>query len=174
MEMRHRVLLIAAVVAVVVASDQGTKRIASDALKASPSHSYLGDLLRLQYTENPGAFLSLGAGLPGDVRGWLFKWGIGALLLGVFGFALLSGRIKPLSLVALSLFLGGGLSNLADRVTRGDAVIDFMNVGVGPLRTGVFNVADLCIVTGILLLAVNSLLSPDPRHPRPNPETPQS
>jgi signal peptidase II len=50
-------------------------------------------------------------------------------------------------LVGLALFVAGGASNLADRVTRG-SVIDFMSVGSGPLRTGIFNVADAAIMLG--------------------------
>ena len=29
------------------------------------------------------------------------------------------------------------------------SVIDFLNVGVGPLRTGIFNVADMAILLGV-------------------------
>jgi signal peptidase II len=50
--------------------------------------------------------------------------------------------------VGLALYLAGGASNLVDRVVRG-SVIDFMNVGVGPLRTGIFNVADVAILAGV-------------------------
>jgi signal peptidase II len=55
-------------------------------------------------------------------------------------------------LTALTLFLAGGISNLVDRVTHG-SVVDFMNVGLGPLRTGIFNVADMAIMTGLVILA---------------------
>jgi len=51
-------------------------------------------------------------------------------------------------LFGVCLVLAGGASNWIDRVVRG-SVIDFMNVGVGPLRTGIFNVADVAILTGI-------------------------
>ena len=34
------------------------------------------------------------------------------------------------------------------------AVVDFLNVGIGPLRTGVFNVADMAIMAGAGLLAM--------------------
>lgn len=51
------------------------------------------------------------------------------------------------SLVGVAIFLAGGASNLLDRITYG-MVIDFMNVGIGPLRTGIFNVADMAIMLG--------------------------
>jgi len=45
----------------------------------------------------------------------------------------------------------GGVSNLVDRL-RHDKVSDFLNVGVGRLRTGIFNVADMAIVLALLLI----------------------
>ena len=53
---------------------------------------------------------------------------------------------------ALALILSGGVGNLIDRVLRGGLVVDFMNVGIGTLRSGIFNVADLGIVGGLVLL----------------------
>jgi len=46
----------------------------------------------------------------------------------------------------------GGISNLIDRILWG-SVVDFMSVGVGPLRTGIFNVADVAVMIGIALIA---------------------
>jgi signal peptidase II len=168
---RNRIALAVAVIVLSAGCDQLTKRVAADTLKFSPPHSFLWDIFRLQYSENPGAFLSLGAGLPGDTRTLLFKWGVGALLAGALAFTLLNNKLKPLSVMAMSLFIGGGFSNLADRIVRGDVVVDFMNAGIGRLRTGVFNVADLSIVAGVLLLAVAGLLEQDSHPARPANET---
>ena len=46
------------------------------------------------------------------------------------------------------------MGNLIDRIMNQGAVIDFMNIGIGPIRTGVFNVADLAILAGIFIFAV--------------------
>jgi signal peptidase II len=48
--------------------------------------------------------------------------------------------------------LAGGLGNLIDRLAYGGYVVDFVNIGIGPLRTGVFNVADVGVVVGALML----------------------
>ena len=96
------------------------------------------------------AVLSLGAGLPAWGRTAVFVFGTALLLIGC-AVAALRHRWPAPSLVGLALVLGGGASNLVDRVARG-AVIDFLNVGVGSLRTGIFNVADMAIVLGIGLL----------------------
>jgi signal peptidase II len=47
--------------------------------------------------------------------------------------------------------VAGGASNWIDRLAFG-RVVDFMNVGLGPLRTGIFNVADVAIMVGVGLL----------------------
>ena len=54
--------------------------------------------------------------------------------------------------------MAGGASNLADRIIYG-MVIDFMNVGIGPLRTGIFNVADMAIMLGAGVLALEGYRS---------------
>ena len=53
----------------------------------------------------------------------------------------------------MAFFVAGGGSNLVDRALHG-AVVDFLNVGIGPLRTGIFNVADMAIMLGAALLVV--------------------
>ena len=55
--------------------------------------------------------------------------------------------------IGLALFVAGGASNWIDRVVRG-SVVDFLNVGIGPLRTGVFNVADMAIMLGAVIVFV--------------------
>jgi signal peptidase II len=61
--------------------------------------------------------------------------------------------------MSLSLILGGGISNLIDRLVRDHRVIDFMIVGFGWLKTGVFNVADVAITAGVGLLFWRSVRS---------------
>ncbi|HEX8522706.1 MAG TPA: signal peptidase II, partial [Tepidisphaeraceae bacterium] len=53
--------------------------------------------------------------------------------------------------VGLTLVAAGGVSNLADRIAHG-SVIDFLNVGIGSLRTGIFNLADMAIMAGMAML----------------------
>jgi signal peptidase II len=55
----------------------------------------------------------------------------------------------------LALVAGGGISNLIDRLLYNGRVTDFLNVGIGGVRTGIFNVADMAIMAGALLLLLN-------------------
>ena len=67
----------------------------------------------------------------------------------------LGRRWPTLALFVVAFFVAGGSANLVDRMTRG-SVIDFMNVGLGPLRTGIFNVADMAIMLGAGLVILAS------------------
>jgi len=116
--------------------------------------------LRLMLTRNTGAAFSLGGG-SGAI--------IGALALVVVGVLVWQGRTvgSRLGAVALGLVLGGALGNIADRAFRGDgglfggAVVDFIDFQWWP----VFNVADMGVVIGGILLVVVSLWGPHDEAP---------
>jgi signal peptidase II len=145
-------LALLVLIATTVGCDRVTKHFAEQTLAGTPPQSFLGDTFRLEYVENAGAFLALGAEWPPVVRRALFTYGSGLVMFGMVAVAV-RFRWSGLALVGVSLYLAGGMSNLADRVARG-SVIDFMNVGLGPLRTGIFNVADMAILLGVGLLVV--------------------
>jgi signal peptidase II len=153
MSRKQRVGVMLAVLLACVGCDQGTKRVAQQHLRAHPGYSFLADSVRLQYAENPGAFLSLGSEFGPQARQALLVVGVGAVLLALALFALLKKQIGYAELIAYALLFSGGISNWFDRLARDGTVVDFMNLGLGPLRTGIFNVADLAIVAGIVLLA---------------------
>jgi len=71
----------------------------------------------------------------------------------VCALALRAGPLSAQAVAGLGLVAGGGLGNWLDRVREAGAVTDFVSVGLGGLRTGVFNGADVAIVVGIVLLA---------------------
>lgn len=129
-----------------IGCDQVTKRVAATKFASGVNHSFLADIIRVGYVENPGGFLSLGASLAPTPRIALFTIVTGIMLLALAAFAI-SGRWRGWSMAGLTLFIAGGASNWFDRMVRG-SVVDFLNVGVGPLRTGVFNLADVAIMIG--------------------------
>jgi signal peptidase II len=133
-----------------IGCDRITKQIAMTQLAGKAGKSYFADTLRLEYAENTGAFLSLGAGLPDPIRTLFLSIAAGAGLL-VVAIAAFKLRWGGSRLTGALLVLGGGASNLVDRVARG-SVVDFMNVGIGSLRTGIFNVADLALIAGMAIV----------------------
>lgn len=64
-----------------IACDRVTKHVAATTLSDAPARSFLGDTFRLDYVENTGAFLGLGADWPLAVRTAFFGVGTGLLLL---------------------------------------------------------------------------------------------
>ena len=146
-----RLALLVAVLAT-IGCDRVTKQIAGRALAGAGRRSFLGDTLRLEYAENTGGFLSLGAGLPVAARTALFTIGT-ALLLALGIAAAVRGRWSGRPLLGLALVVAGGASNWIDRLAHG-SVVDFVNVGLGPLRTGIFNVADVAVLAGAGILVL--------------------
>ena len=143
--------------AVTAGCDRVTKHYAMLNLAGTPGQSYLGDTIRLDYHENAGGFLSAGATWRPETRAVVFQLANGAFLLGTLWLAI-RHHWPRLAAAGLMLFVAGGLSNLIDRLALG-SVIDFMTVGIGSLRTGIFNVADVAILAGVTLLLVEQYRS---------------
>jgi len=151
---RARAMRFVVVVFVLVCTagcDQATKQLARRELSNSGSRPLVGGVVEFTLAENPGAFLSLGGSLPEHTRNWL-SFGIGCGLIALLFFLLSASRLNTISFLALSFSWESGISNLIDRFGRHGLVTDFIVVRAGPLHTGVFNVADLAIVIGIVVL----------------------
>jgi signal peptidase II len=160
MRLMLRVVVLLLTLTACVGCDQLSKSAARSYLPRDTVVSLMGDTVRLQYAENPGAFLSLGAALPKSARRAVFTFGIAALVLSIFAVAIFVPGLGTSQRVALACICAGGLGNLIDRVGQDGYVTDFLNVGVGSVRTGIFNVADL-----ILMLGMAALLFIRPRTP---------
>lgn len=152
MILKQRITSIGIVTVLCVGLYQLSKAIAKSILNFTDVHSYLGDTVRFQLAHNRGAFLSLGASLPDSVRQPLLSFGVGALLIGVLAYALKSKTLDRLGVISLALIFAGGASNLGDRIAYGGYVVDYVQVGIGPVRTGVFNIADMAIMAGTFIL----------------------
>lgn len=150
----RRWLLMVALVITTIACDQTTKRFASESFTQAVPYPLVDGTIELLYSENRGAFLGIGAELEPVTRFWLFTVGVTILLL-VFAVKLYCAR-SALELTGWSFVIGGGLGNLIDRVQHG-MVIDFLRIGFGDLRTGIFNLADAAIVGGLVLLFLSAL-----------------
>jgi signal peptidase II len=83
---------------------------------------------------------------------------VGLVLAALLAYLFISKPENPVVAIAVALIVGGGVSNLMDRLRYGGYVVDFLNVGVGPLRTGIFNVADMAIMVGVFLWAFGDKL----------------
>ncbi len=155
MKLLPRVAVFVIVLGASVGCDQATKVMANETLKGGPARVYLGDIFRLQFATNEGAFLSLGASLSPQARYWVLTVAVGLLLLGITIYSLTSKKLDAWQVAGYAMIAGGGFSNWVDRARFDGRVVDFMNMGIGQsLRTGIFNVADLAILAGIGVLVI--------------------
>ncbi len=114
--------------------------------------------LNMTLAHNTGAAFSFLA----DADGWQ-RWFFSLAAAGISIFILiwlwrlpLTARALP---VALMLLLGGAIGNLIDRVTLG-YVIDFIDVHYRGWHWPAFNIADSAIVSGVILMLIESLFPP--------------
>jgi signal peptidase II len=146
---RKRYLLLLAVLVLSIGCDQASKEIATRHLRDTGIVSMWGDTVRVLYAENTGAFLGLGESWPDWARFWLLGVMTAVFLIVVLVLLLRRTEMGAWAYACLALLLAGGIGNAIDRLRVG-FVVDFMNVGVGSVRTGIFNVADVCITVGAL------------------------
>jgi len=147
-----RLLLVGALLLACVGCDQVSKELVRADAPLRESHAYLGDTFRFVHVENPGAFLGVGSSLSGPVRVVLFQGLIGLLVLGLLWAAALRARTRPWQVVGFTLLASSGIGNLIDRLLYNGVVTDFLNIGVGGVRTGIFNIADVVGMVGLVVL----------------------
>lgn len=146
-----RLGLVLLILSACVGCDQATKNIAKQSLQSSAPISLLNDIVRIEYTENPGAILGLGANLPAELRLYV-SIVFAAIVLGVaLIFAIRPSDLRSIQIAGLALMAAGGVGNLIDRLFNDGAVIDFVSLGIGSLRTGIFNFADVAVFAGAAL-----------------------
>ncbi|MEM9997774.1 MAG: signal peptidase II [Bacteroidota bacterium] len=162
MKLRARLTLLGTIVAVVLAIDQITKRLAVEHLYGEPVVTLFGGFLKLLYAENEGAMLGLGGTLADETRFMLFVVMNAVLLGGLTIFLLTRSVLRRSEIIALALILGGGLGNLWDRiVNEGHVVVDFLLLtAFGRQITGVFNIADMAIMGGVITMLILSFFPP--------------
>ncbi len=141
---------------VLISWDRASKELAKEHLMDKAPQTYFHDTFRLQYVENTGAALSIGDNLPKAASFWLLSILPLALLLFMSGYAIKhSGEMSTSKLASFALIVAGGLGNIYDRIVFDRHVTDFMNIGIGDLRTGIFNFADVCVTAGAILILVS-------------------
>ena len=152
MSRRRAALAFIGVALLTAGCDHAAKQAARIALGDGAAHSLAGDLVRFELTHNSGGFLSLGALLAPALREALFLVLAPLLIAALLAATLRVATLSRAVLAGLALVSGGGLANWLDRVANAGAVTDFVSLGFGPLRTGIFNLADVAIMAGAALM----------------------
>ncbi len=110
------------------------------------------DYFQLIWVENKGAFLGMGSDMNPTLR-LIFLLILPTIVLGyVIYYIIKTKELDRLSLVAFCCIVGGGVANVFDRIVFGQ-VTDFFFIDLGGVfRTGIFNVADLSVTMGMVML----------------------
>lgn len=148
-----------------IGCDRVTKNLAKEHLKGNEQQSYFHDTFRLVYAENTGAALSMGDDLPKTASFWLLSILplLILLLLLVYVYRNLE-KMPAMRVFSLAMIFAGGIGNIIDRILYDRHVTDFMNIGFGNIRTGIFNVADVCVTAGVIGLILFREKKPEPEN----------
>jgi signal peptidase II len=129
--------------------DCSTKRLAVEALSPPDvPHDVLGDVFRLTLAYNPGIATGIHIG-----SRWVLTAAASVVIAILWRAYRRTAPGETLRLVALALLTGGAIGNVIDRVRWSRGVVDFVDLGVGGVRFWTFNVADVAVTVGALLLA---------------------
>lgn len=118
---------------------------------AHTRHEVIGEWLTFTLLYNPGAAFGLHLG---EWSRWIFMaLTVGAVVILTRMYQATEDGDRP-RLIALGMILGGACGNLIDRLRSSQGVVDFIDVGIGDMRWPTFNVADIGVSCGAVLLAL--------------------
>ena len=140
-----------------IGCDQVSKSIVRDRIGENEQISVVKNYVRLMRVENEGAFLSLGDSLPKVVRFVLLSLFPLAILGFGLGYLFMKRNISKSMLLGFAFVIGGGIGNLYDRLVYG-SVTDFMHIDFVIFQTGIFNMADVSIMTGMAIVIIGSFI----------------
>lgn len=151
-----RNIFIAVVIALNIAIDQISKVLVRANFEYGETKSLIGDYFIMQYVENKGAFLGMGSDM-NDTLKLIFLLVLPIIVLGyVVYYIVKTKELDRPSLIAFCCIIGGGISNVFDRIVYGQ-VTDFFFIDLGGIfKTGIFNFADLSVTTGMIMLLFSS------------------
>lgn len=144
--------IFAVIVLGVVLLDFTTKWLVQRSFTLYEQVDIIGDYVRLTYIFNPGAAFGIHLGPYSRLIFLALSIVALAALAGMYWATPLSDRMR---LAAIALICGGAIGNLLDRLRSQRGVVDFLDVGIGSIRWPVFNIADIAVTTGAIILALS-------------------
>ena len=160
MKSKHKFLMLGLIILIAAVNfsvDRITKIYAVENIRGQGTIKVVGRVFILHYAENDGAFLGMGGEMPEPLKTVMLILLPTVIVALAIVYTAFSGNIPISQLVCLSCIIGGGAGNLYDRIFNNGIVIDFMNFGIGNLRTGILNVADLSVTFGAIVFILLQL-----------------
>lgn len=154
-----RNLFIVVLIVFNIAIDQVTKVAVRSTIQIREIIEIIGDKFILTNVYNEGAFLGMGSDMNPTLK-LIFLLILPTLVLGyVIYYIVKTKELDRLSLIAFCCIAGGGIANVFDRIMYGK-VTDFFFIDLGGIfRTGIFNVADVSVTTGMIMLLLGGILT---------------
>lgn len=152
-----RLVLTLAIVISNIGCDQVSKKMVRSTIDSDKTIAVIGHYLMITNVENSGAFLSIGNSLSRSSKNIFLSVLPLLALAAALIYILTKKTISRTMLCGFCFIVGGGIGNIFDRIVHG-SVTDFLYIRAGIFHTGIFNMADLSIVTGTLILLLHTFL----------------
>lgn len=153
-----RVLIILGLLVTGISCDRISKELVRQNIRYNEQIRLLDNYITLTKVENKGAFLSMGNALPESIR-LIFLMILPMVVLGFALIYLFTVKDLPLvRIIGICLMIAGGIGNIFDRLVYG-TVTDFLHIDFVIFQTGIFNLADFSIMTGMFIILIESYLN---------------
>ncbi|MEO0573446.1 MAG: signal peptidase II [Bacteroidota bacterium] len=143
-----------------IGCDQISKELVREKVKPNELIEVYRDNILLTKVENTGAALGLGQNLPPIGKKILLNFLPLVVLIALLFYSLRKSQVNGCIGIACAFIIGGGIGNLIDRFLFG-SVTDFFYIQYGFLKTGIFNMADVSVTLGAIMLLLLSFLKPN-------------
>jgi signal peptidase II len=152
-----RTVLILLILVSNIGCDQISKSIVRSTLNHHQRIHIFDNHVMLTRVENGGAFLSVGNAMSYEMK-FLMLVLLPAIVLTCAVFFLFSKHdLSKSTFIGMAFVVGGGIGNIYDRFIYG-TVTDFLHLDFYLFRTGIFNMADVSIMTGVFIILISFML----------------
>ncbi len=153
---KKRNISISIIIALSIFLDQISKILIRNNVEQYSDIKLIGEYFILTNVENSGAFLGMGSGFSPIMKSVFLIILPIIVLISIIIYVYRDKEIDKVSLIGFSIIIGGGIGNISDRIIYG-SVTDFLFIDLGGVfKTGIFNIADLAVTTGMILILLMS------------------
>ena len=156
---KNRNISITILITVSILLDQLSKFLIRQNVDQYSEIKLIGDYFILTNVENSGAFLGMGSDFSPFIKTVFLLILPIIVLICIMIYVYRDKQIDKISLIGFCFIIGGGIANIYDRILYG-SVTDFLFIDLGGIfKTGIFNIADLSVTTGMILILLMSFKS---------------
>lgn len=153
---KNRNISISILITVSIVLDQLSKILIRENIDQYSEIKLIGEYFILTNVENSGAFLGMGSDFSPFIKTIFLLILPIIVLICIMIYVYRDKEIDKISLIGFCFIIGGGIANIYDRIMYG-SVTDFLFIDLGGIfKTGIFNIADLSVTTGMILILLMS------------------